>query len=85
VEQFDSALDELIGRVVKGIRRLPDPMESAVGLSAYWSSSTLEKGACSQGFHGGDGGVYLPARTELGSSLSDHKAPPLPLEVRNLA
>lgn len=83
MEQFDSVLDELIGRVVKGIRRLLDPMESAVKLLAYWSSFTLKKGACSQGFHSGDEGVCLLARTKLGSSLLDHKAPPLPQEVRN--
>jgi hypothetical protein len=45
VEQFDHALDEQIQRLLEGVKRMPDPMESAIGLPAQWSpaSSTLIK------------------------------------------
>ena len=42
VERFDSVLDTQIQRLSGGIGRHPDPMESAVGISAHWSISSLE-------------------------------------------
>lgn len=40
VEQFDCALDKQIQRLLKGVKRLPDPMESAIGLPARWSPAS---------------------------------------------
>lgn len=47
VDRFDCALDEQIQRLLKGVKRMPDPMESAIGLPAQWSpaSSTLTETA----------------------------------------
>ncbi|KAL2037272.1 hypothetical protein N7G274_009961 [Stereocaulon virgatum] len=42
VERFDSILDTQIQRLSQGIGRHPDPMESAIGISAHWSMSSLE-------------------------------------------
>jgi hypothetical protein len=40
VEQFNRALDEQVQRLLKGVTRLPDPMESAIGLPARWSPAS---------------------------------------------
>jgi len=42
VERFDSILDMQIQRLSRGLERHPDPMESAMGISARWSMSSLE-------------------------------------------
>ena len=42
VEQFSGILDAQIQRLPQGIRRHADPMESAIGISALWSMSSLE-------------------------------------------
>jgi hypothetical protein len=44
VEQFSMILDSEIGLALKSPKRLPDPLESTVGLSAQWSSSTVVSG-----------------------------------------
>lgn len=43
MKRFNHALDEQIRRLLKGVNRLPDPMESAIGLPVEWSpaASTL--------------------------------------------
>lgn len=46
VEQFSTILDSEIGLALKSIKRLPDSFESAVGLSAQWSSSVMNSGPC---------------------------------------
>lgn len=46
VEQFSMILDSEIGLALKSSKRLPDPLESTVGLSAQWSNSTVESGLC---------------------------------------
>ncbi len=40
VDRFDCALDEQIQRLLKGVTRMPDPMESAIGLPAQWSPAS---------------------------------------------
>ena len=45
IERFDSILDMQIQRLSRGIGRYPDPMESAIGISAHWSMSSLENPA----------------------------------------
>jgi hypothetical protein len=40
VAQFSAILDSEIGSALKSVARLPDPLESAVGLSAQWSNSS---------------------------------------------
>ena len=40
VERFNHILDEQILRLLKGVKRLPDPMESAIGLPAEWSPAS---------------------------------------------
>ena len=42
VEGFDGILDMQIQRLSQGIGWHPDPMESAIGISAHWSTSSLE-------------------------------------------
>ena len=42
VEQFSSILDTQIRRLSQGVDKRPDPIESAVGLSAQWPMSSLE-------------------------------------------
>jgi hypothetical protein len=39
-------LDSEIGLALKSSKRLPDPLESTVGLSARWSNSTVDSGLC---------------------------------------
>jgi hypothetical protein len=46
IEQFSMILDSEIGLALKSSKRLPDPLESTVGLSAQWSNSTVESGLC---------------------------------------
>ena len=46
IEQFSTILDSEIGLALKSIKRLPDPFESAVGLSAQWSSSVMDSDPC---------------------------------------
>jgi hypothetical protein len=46
VEQFSMILDSEIGLALKSPKRLPDPLESTVGLSARWSNSTMDSGLC---------------------------------------
>ena len=45
IERFDSILDTQIQRLSRGIGRHPDPMESAIGIAAHWSMSSLENPA----------------------------------------
>lgn len=45
VERFDRILDTQIQRLSRGTGRHPDPMESAIGISAHWSMSSLENSA----------------------------------------
>jgi hypothetical protein len=40
-EQLNSELDAQIRRFVQGVDRRPDPMESAIGVSAHWSASSF--------------------------------------------
>lgn len=40
VEQFDGTLDIEIRELLRGAKRMPDPMESAIGLPAQWSASS---------------------------------------------
>ncbi|KAK5214581.1 hypothetical protein LTR72_012250 [Exophiala xenobiotica] len=49
VGRFEEALDELILQMLKGVKRMPDPMESAIGLPALWSpaSSAQTEAICS--------------------------------------
>lgn len=49
VEQFDHALDEQIQRLSKGVKRVPDPMESAIGLPARWSPASLARSQTTNG------------------------------------
>ncbi|PVH69035.1 hypothetical protein DL98DRAFT_627007 [Cadophora sp. DSE1049] len=49
VEQFSTILDSDIGLALKSSTRLPDPLESTVGLSAQWSNSTVDNGLCTAG------------------------------------
>ena len=42
VEQLDDVLDVQIKRLLKGVKRMPDPKESVIGLSARWSASSIE-------------------------------------------
>ncbi|KAH8593072.1 hypothetical protein B0O99DRAFT_516281 [Bisporella sp. PMI_857] len=48
VEQFSTALDSQIRLASKNMKRQPDPIESSVGISAYWSCSTVDRAAWSQ-------------------------------------
>jgi hypothetical protein len=48
VEQFSTILDSEIGLALKSFKRLPDPLESAVGFSAQWSNSTVDNGPFSR-------------------------------------
>ena len=45
IERFDSILDTQIEQLSRRKGRHPDPMESAIGISAHWSMSTLENPA----------------------------------------
>jgi hypothetical protein len=47
IEQFSKILDSEIGLALKSIKRLPDPFESAVGLSAQWPNSPVPYGLVS--------------------------------------
>ena len=70
VEQFSTILDSEIGLALKSIKRLPDPFESAVGLSAQCSSSVI------------DSGPYIsPSLAQYGliSSKAGSKLDPTPL------
>lgn len=40
IKQFDRALDMEIRQLLSGVKRMPDPMESAIGLPAQWSVSS---------------------------------------------
>lgn len=51
VAQFDRALDEQIQRLAKGAKRLPDPMESAIGLPARWSPASSVQIATANGLN----------------------------------
>lgn len=42
IKQFDDVLDVQIKRLLTGVKRMPDPKESAIGLSAHWSASSIE-------------------------------------------
>ncbi|KAK2797609.1 hypothetical protein FQN50_009122 [Emmonsiellopsis sp. PD_5] len=52
IEEFSSCLDSLIIRILRHHERRPDPMESALCLSARWSNSTLGKLTFLQGLRG---------------------------------
>lgn len=65
IEQFNTILDLQIVRVLEGIQRQPDPMESAIGLSAHWSSFTLEDISCSKFVHNVRGVAFVPAGFRL--------------------
>ena len=45
IERFDSILDTQIEQLSRAKGRHPDPMESAIGISAHWSMSTFENPA----------------------------------------
>ena len=45
IERFDSILDTQIEQLSRAKGRHSDPMESAIGISAHWSMSTLENRA----------------------------------------
>jgi hypothetical protein len=46
IEQFSAILDSEIGLALKSSKRLPDPLESTIGLSAQWSNSTVDSEPC---------------------------------------
>jgi len=84
VEKFSTILDSEIGLALKSIKRLPDPLESAVGLSAQWSSFTIDNGPCSSPVLGRDASVSLPPPPELNPGPSEHPATLQLPEVRQL-
>jgi OTT_1508-like deaminase len=67
VEQFSTILDSEIGLALRSIKRLPDPLESAVGLPAQWSSLTIADGPCSSPVLGRDTFVSVFPPPELNS------------------
>ena len=42
VEGFDQILDTQIQRPSANVEKRPDPLESAMGVSTYWSKSSFE-------------------------------------------
>ena len=71
VEQFSNTLDSEIGLALKSIKRLPDPLESAVGLSAQWSKSTIENNLCSPSILATSRAVSAPKNPLLDPDPSD--------------
>jgi hypothetical protein len=69
VEQFSITLDSEIGLALKSSKRLPDPLESTVGLSARWSNSTMDSGLCIG---------TSPVQCDLVSSIASSKLDPNP-------
>lgn len=69
VEQFDNILDKQLQRLSQRVRRHPDPMESAIGISAHWSVSSLGKLNKSQPFYGTVKTVPTPGRPEVSCRL----------------
>ncbi|KAF8853841.1 hypothetical protein BDZ45DRAFT_677402 [Acephala macrosclerotiorum] len=64
VERFSMILDSEIGLALKSPKRLPDPLESTVGLSAQWSNSTVDCGLCT---------CTSPVQCDLVSSIAGSK------------
>ncbi|KAE9373733.1 hypothetical protein N431DRAFT_482672 [Stipitochalara longipes BDJ] len=70
VEQFSKILDSEIGLALKSSKRLSDPLESTVGLSAQWSDSTVDSGLCTGTFPVQCGLVSSIAKSKLDSNPS---------------
>jgi hypothetical protein len=70
IEKFSMILDSEIGFALKSSKRLPDPLESTVGLSAQWPNSTVDSGLCTGTSPVQCGLVSSIARSKLDSNLS---------------
>jgi hypothetical protein len=81
VEQFSTALDSQIRVASKKMKRQPDPIESSVGISAYWSCSTVDKATWSQPIPRSDMAVTVPTGRGLCPSRSEYPPAPESLEV----
>jgi hypothetical protein len=70
IELFGMILDSEIGLALKSSKRLPDPLESTVSLSAQWSNSTMDSGLCTGTSPVQCGLVSSIARSKLDSNPS---------------
>ena len=74
VKQFSAALDSQIRLASESVKRQPDPIESSVGLAAYWSCSTVDQATWSQPIS--SAGMTATVATRRGLDCSGSENPP---------
>ena len=65
VGRLSTIIDSEIGLALKSPKRLPDPLESVVGLAATWSNFSANNSSCSLPVHSLDRAVSAQADSEL--------------------